>query len=436
VNPQRRMGLGTGIGLVMANMIGAGVLLSAGFSVQQMSAGPLLWSWVLGMGLALCGAKAYGAVAASITRSGGEYRYLSSLFHPFLGSLAGWGSLLIGFSGPIAIDAIAVGHFANKLGVHIDPLAIGTGVIVALTLVHGLRFQTSTVTQNALVVVKVVLVLGLVTLGLTYGSLDWPTWQPPKADPDASILGLILENQFWIAFAFSGWNAVIYRSNEFEDPSQTVPKAMLRGCLIVGLLYLVVNFVFVANLTPTDAAVVFSYDEQYVTLAHALVERLVGVGPAAWMSGLVIVALTSAMSAMMMVGPGVYAEMANDGHLPAFLKSRDGRPPLTAMILQAAVAILFIYTHTILEVVRSSSSVLMLFTACTVAGLWVMRRRGQALSASSLAASAIYMALVSWILWHGLSMSGDIKTFGLFSLMLVLAGLSTIIARRNSGGSG
>ena len=63
--------------LVVANMIGAGVFLSAGFMAQQLSAGWILAAWSVGALLAMAGARSYAEVALLIPRSGGEYRYLS-----------------------------------------------------------------------------------------------------------------------------------------------------------------------------------------------------------------------------------------------------------------------------------------------------------------------------------------------------------------------
>ena len=175
-NQSRFLDLRSGVGLIIANMIGAGVFLSAGFMAQDMSAGPLLLAWVFGAVLALCGAIAYGAVAADSGESGGEYRYLSDHIHPFLGYMAGWGSLLLGFSAPIAVDAIAVGAYGNTLvDTGIDPRHIGAFSIVLLCGVHAFHLQTSRGIQNALVALKLVLVLGFVALGLSVGSAAWPS---------------------------------------------------------------------------------------------------------------------------------------------------------------------------------------------------------------------------------------------------------------------
>jgi len=409
----------------MANMIGAGVLISAGYMVQSMHAGALMIAWAIGLGLALCGAYAYAALASSITRSGGEYRYLSDLFHPIIGNMAGWGSLLIGFSGPIAIDAIAIGWFGQALGLPVDPVVLATGLIIALAAVHGLQWRVSTVAQNVLVVIKVLLVLGLVTVGLSFGTWQWPDWTP--TEPATSFWGPIIENQFWIAFAFSGWNAGIYASGEFRKPSRDVPRAMLLGCAVVGILYLAINWIFVANLDPASAQVVFNYGtDGYITLAHVLVDKLLGPGAAVGVSVVVIIALTSAMSAMMLVGPRVYAEMAEDGCLPAFMRSKTGHPPLVSTLLQAAIALVLVHTHSVLEAVQNSSAVLMLFTALAVLGVWVMWFKGKQPGALALVSATLYFGLVSWILWYGLSLKGNGTTIVLFLTMFVLAGASTL----------
>ena len=55
---------------------------------------------------------------------------------------------------------------------------------------------------------------------------------------------------FWIAFAFSGWNAAVYAAEELANPRRDVPRAMLIGCVLVAALYLAVNFVCVRVLGP------------------------------------------------------------------------------------------------------------------------------------------------------------------------------------------
>ena len=164
-----RMGLLSGMGMVIANMIGAGVFLSTGFMAQELTPKQILLAWAIGAFLALAGARAYAALAQIVPRSGGEYQFLSTLVHPALGYLAGWASLLLGFSAPIAIDAVAAGAFAKTLAAGINMNMFAALLIVLMTGVHAIGLRFSVAAQNVLVTIKIALVVGFMAVGLTGG---------------------------------------------------------------------------------------------------------------------------------------------------------------------------------------------------------------------------------------------------------------------------
>ena len=146
--------------------------------------------------------------------------------------------------------------------------------------------------------VKLMFLLVFVLLALTLGNNAMPDWSP--ANPSQGFPWIkVIENQFWIAFAFSGWNAAVYTAGEFRDPGRDVPRAMTTGLVVVGLLYLAINWVFVANLTPADAIAVFTYEETRITLAHLIADDIFGHHGGKIVSVLVIIAFLSAISAMM-----------------------------------------------------------------------------------------------------------------------------------------
>lgn len=411
-SPSKSFGMWSGVGLVIANMVGAGVFLSTGFMAQNMRPGFILLAWGIGAVLAMCGTVAYAEVARLVPRGGGEYRYLSTLLHPALGYLAGWASLLVGFSAPIAIDALAAGAFAHAVSSSLDPRLVGATLIIVLTAVHAFGLHLSARVQNSLVAVKIALLVGFVAVCVVKGSLAWPTWTPPTASetPWGDLVGSL----FFIAFAFSGWNAAIYASDEFKDPTRDVPRAMLVGCLSVGVLYLLVNFAFVANLSPADGSVVFHYgdfaagkgDFEQVTLGQAVMAHLMGGGAARVMSAVMLLLFISAMSAMMLVGPRVYAAMASDGFLPRFFMPKQGKPPTLAVVLQGLLAIVLLMFQDLREVLSNIGAILVLFAALTAMGLFAARWRAKSEvekpSVVSLVAASIYIVSAGWMLFRGL----------------------------------
>ena len=87
----------TAASIVIANIIGTGIFTSLGFQLADIQSGfPLLMLWVIGGAAALCGALCYGELSAALPRSGGEYHFLSQIYHPALGFMAGFISAKIG----------------------------------------------------------------------------------------------------------------------------------------------------------------------------------------------------------------------------------------------------------------------------------------------------------------------------------------------------
>ena len=399
----------TGVGLVFANMVGAGVLLSAGFMAQDLTASQILWSWVVGTVIAMAGARAYAELAGDSGKSGGEYRYLSDYVHPFFGHFAGWASLFVGFSAAIAISAFGAVAFLGRVVPDLPVRLLGSLIIAGLAAAHAFHLSFSRNTQNGLVAIKIVFIVGFAIFGLAVGSWGPIEWTPPGAPADGSFpWKAFLANQYWVAFAFSGWNAAIYAASEFENPKRDVPFACLAGCLIVGLLYLVLNWIFVVNLTPESAAAVFQHDETRITLAHVVAVSLAGETAGAVVSIFAALLMLSGASAMMLVGPRVYAEMADDGVLPKWFGSREDKPPAGSVLLQGTIAITLLVFWSVLEVVQSAGAVLMLSSALTVLGVFALARRGRA-RAPAVVAAVIYVVAVAVLLVVG---SVELKVVG------------------------
>jgi APA family basic amino acid/polyamine antiporter len=427
------LGLATGIGLVIANMIGAGVFLSAGFMAQDLGPGQILLAWVVGTAVALCGTRAYAALSLVVARSGGEYRCLHDLLHPLLGYFAGWVTLFMGFSAPVAVNALAAAAFTGTLVPVGQPRVLASVYVLVLTVLHARDLQVSRWTQDLLVLVKIALVGAFALLGVLAGNSAWPTWTPPHAS-DSFPTQAFAVSLFFIAFAFSGWNAAIYSMEEFRNPRRDVPRAMLVGCAVVAALYLVVNWVFVANLTPQRAAVVFEYETARVTLGHLIAQDLLGPVGGRAMSVLAVCSFLSAMSAMIFVGPRVYAAMAGDGLLPAILKARAGRPPAGSVWFQGAVTLLLLQAQTLRDILANVGAILTLVVALTVLALikvWLAPGARPRPDGLSVLCAVVYIAVAAWLLPHGLRDRAHLALWlgGLASATVIAYGLTRMWQR-------
>ena len=372
--PRRAHPLGrwTLVALVVANMIGAGVFTTSGFAIGDLGTPTLvLTAWLIGGGIAICGALSYGALARLIPASGGEYLYLSRAVHPLVGFLAGWVSLLAGFTGAIAYSAITFIAYAlpSLAGSAAGALA-ASGVVVIAAMLHGIALRPGATAQNVAVAVKLIAIAGFCGYALIASDVgNWPGLQAAAIESTAFPLGTFALTLMWISFSYSGYNAAVYLAGEVPEGATRVPPALVIGTAVTMLAYLALNAIFV--LAPERADIAFQQD------VAAIAARTVG-GPGleTAVRGLIALALLTSVSAMIMAGPRVYAKMADDELLPRALRF-EGRIPSASIWMQAALAIIVVWIAELRQLLSYLGFTLGLSTAATIACLFVLvRRRG------------------------------------------------------------
>src|SRR5262249_26112364 len=103
----RQVGYWAGHFVVMASMIGAGILLTSGSALQAAgNAAGLLGLWVGGGVTAVCGAIPAAELATSLPQAGGDYLFVREGFGRGAGFVAGWATFTLGFCGPTAVVAL------------------------------------------------------------------------------------------------------------------------------------------------------------------------------------------------------------------------------------------------------------------------------------------------------------------------------------------
>ena len=130
------MSLFTATCIVVANMVGTGIFTSLGFQVGDLPTGfAIMALWTVGGVCALCGALSYAELGAALPRSGGEYHFLGTIFHPAVGFLAGWVSATVGFAAPVALAAMAFGQYLNGVWPAANALVLSLMIVLITTLV-------------------------------------------------------------------------------------------------------------------------------------------------------------------------------------------------------------------------------------------------------------------------------------------------------------
>ena len=371
--PVRRFSVPTATLLVVASMVGTGVFTTTGYLVRDIgSLGAVLLAWLLGGVLALFGALAYAELVAALPHNGGEYQLLGRIYHPAVGFVAAWTSLVVGFSAPIAASAIAFGEYANAaLGSYaIHPAVHALLLIVGLTGVHAARVTVGMGFQNAVTALKVLLILAFIVGGLATGDLGRIAEGTDRPIGEALLSPELAVGLIYVSFAYTGWNAATYIAGEVREPGRSLPLALLLGTLAVTALYLGLNVIFLAAVPAETLAASES------RVGHVAAVGLFGDDAARVLSAIVAAGLVSTVGALIVTGPRVYEAVGRDYGRLAFLGwRRENGGPITAMLLQSVIAIVMAMTATFDELLTYIGVVLSLAAALTVGGVFVLRVR-------------------------------------------------------------
>lgn len=359
------------IALVIANTIGTGVFTTSGFALADLGSPEyVMLAWFVGGLYALSGVVIYSDLATYYPHTGGEYVYLRNSLHPALGTVAGWVSLVAGFTSPIAAAALgAQMYWSRVVSVEfVDPW-VASAIVVLLGCVHAISPNWGVRLQNYVVLIKVIVILVFIGFGASVMSQSGETTFRLSQDTDFPLVAFA-GSMVWISFAYSGWNAAVYVTSEVEGGGHAVKKALYIGTLIVTFLYLGVSAVILYGAPSADLIGV-------AESGAAAAKALGGLNAEKALSALITLALITSVSSMLISGPRVYAQMARDGALPSWIASLQGEHPVMAVMLQTFLSLLLIFSVSLRQLLEFSGVMLSLSAGVVVIAWFRLVFRGQ-----------------------------------------------------------
>ena len=418
--------------VVIANMVGTGVFTSLGFQLLEIRSGfVILMLWAVGGVIAVCGAMTYAELGAAMPRSGGEYNFLSRIYHPAAGFVSGWTSATVGFAGPSALAAMTFAAYGTSILADDAPdwleKLLAVGLVVALTVVHAGSRRGSGGVQVVFTIIKIAVILVFCCAALIAVDAGQPVrFLPSPGDGALMASGAFAVSLIYVSYAYTGWNAATYLSSELEHPQRTLPAILLTGTSVVMLLYVALNFVFLYA-APIDA--LQGEVEVGFIAAQAAFGELGG-----RFTGLVLaLLLVSTVSAMTLAGPRVLQVIGEDFEGLRFLArtNADGIPA-RAIGIQSTLAVLFILSSTFESILVFAGFTLALNSFATVLGVFVLRWRQPDLERPYRTflypvPPLIYLALTGWTLWFVLV---NRPVEGLFGIGIIGSGLAVYAITR------
>jgi basic amino acid/polyamine antiporter, APA family len=385
---ERRLGPFDGAAIVIANVVGAGILFTPP-AIASMVPHPIgfLSTWIAGGILAFFGAMAYAELAALRPRAGGEYVYLREAYGPLAGFMTGWTSFVAGFAGAMAASAIFLIVVLNRFIPGVSdptpffsiplpyvPLTLSRHTLLAIVvvwlfaLVHIVGVGPGRAVMNVLATLKITALLVFIALGFSIGAGTGTNLQQVAGPISATnwLLALVP-----VMFTYSGWNAAAYMAEEIRDPGRNLPRALLMGTIAVIIIYALLNMLYLYSMPVGELAAVKG------SVFDLIGERMLGARAGVILAVVAIVSLMAGLNAWTFAGPRVYYAMARDGvFFPAAAQVHPKfKTPHVSIIAQALWASILILTGKLDALSNYVGFAITLFAGIAVAAVFVLRAR-------------------------------------------------------------
>lgn len=370
--------------IVVGIIIGSGIFLVPREMMAAVGSSSMVYAvWIVGGLLSLFGAMTYAEIAATRPRYGGEYAFLREAYGDLTGFLYMWTQITVAKPASLATLAAGLarvlGTFAVFSSFSLPAFAhLSWGQLFAITttwLITGLNIigtRKSANIQLLLTWLKGALIL--VIAGFCFGAAghhgSWQNFNTHFAGARGGFTGFMvaLVAALW---AYDGWSDVVTMAGEVQNPERSMPRALVGGVLIVGVLYML-----------TNAAIQFVLPATLIASTDRPAAEAMRLVAGHWGAALVSIGIAVSIGA-------TFVGASLSGARVPFAAARDGlffkrlayvhpqfHTPSAALLLQAALSsLLLLFIGRFQSLFSLAIFAEWLFYALTASTIFVFRHR-------------------------------------------------------------
>lgn len=403
--------------IVAGSMIGSGIfIVSANMSRELGSSGYLLLAWVASAIITLIAALSYGELAGMMPKAGGQYVYLKEAWGSMTAFLYGWTAFMVIQTGFIAAVGVAFAKFTavfipalstSNILLDLGFLKISAGqafaifIIIVLTFLNTRGVKTGKIVQGIFTSTKLLALALLVIVGCIMAFKGHfiienfkDMWNPFSNTVNdrgemiqSPLSGMALVATLGVAmvgslFSSDAWNNVTFISAEIKNPEHNIPRSLLFGTLIVGVLYVLANVTYLAILPlggfphgsgVMEQGIAFAKDDRVAT---AVISVILGSGATYIMAALIMISTFGCNNGIILSGARLYYAMAEDKLFfkEAMHLNKRGVPG-KSLIFQCIWAIVLCLSGKYSDLLDYITIASLIFYALTIAGIFVLRKK-------------------------------------------------------------
>lgn len=343
--------------IVVGIIIGSGIFSSPGLALSHAgSPGLDLIAWTASGLLVMVTAQGYFELGMMMPGAGGDYEYLNRAYGKVVAFSFAFFNFFISKSGSQAIIATIFGRYLERIifnntstsstnndeeGESFTTKICAVLLIIFITLINCAGIKESTKLQNALTILKIILVIFLFIVSLIYAMNSNSTMESNlsfKTSFNGSN-GILDFGSAMVAclWSFDGWADLNFMMEEILDVRQ-LPMIVISGLATVTIIYLFANFAYLSVLSSND---VVNSSAIAVDLGNTVSNELFNSSHVLSLVFAFGVALSTMGSnnGSIMTGGRVFYAIARNGDAPKFFaKLNSAGAPWTALFAQGTWA--------------------------------------------------------------------------------------------------
>ena len=328
---KRSLGFWTVLSISISSIMGTGLFFGAGIG-SGYSGNASILAWIILSVVAVYISMYFAELSSMFPRAGGIYEFSRHAYNRFMSFMMGWTAWIVGnLSNSILIVAAIDYLIPQDYGPWTKwaKIAICICLILLLNLIAYFGIEASAF----LLIIFAAVSVGVLSIFIIPGAFEI---QAKNFSPFFALgFSSIFITMFFLIESFFGWESATYLAEETHEPEKIIPKSIVIGTVIVGVLGVLVSLVSLGIVSWKD----LSASQTPLSLVS---EKLFGdIGTRIVSIGIFITLIGSAAGGIITM-PRLILALARDKLFIAQLSSVHERfkTPYKAIIFQTVVSLL------------------------------------------------------------------------------------------------
>ncbi|MEK6942720.1 MAG: amino acid permease [Nanoarchaeota archaeon] len=233
---KRALGFWTMLSLAVGSIMGTGLFFGASIAAGY-SGNASIIAWIILTIIAVYISMYFAELVSMYPKAGGVYEFSKKAYNRPTSFMVGWLAWIVGNLTTALVVVAAINYLIPDPSQVWLKLGISVFFIIALNIIAYIGIEASAFMLVLFAVIAIGLVVSIVVPGAF--KVDTSNYFPFFAFGASSIFITL----FFIAESFFGWESATYLAEETNEPEKVIPKALIIGTIIVGLMGILVAVV-------------------------------------------------------------------------------------------------------------------------------------------------------------------------------------------------